>query len=53
MAGMFSTKGMYALRAMADLACCRASLAFYNDAADVDRLVDGLTQVWGIFHGSD
>lgn len=36
-----------------NLACCRASLAFYNDKSDVDRLVDGLTQVWGIFHGSN
>ena len=34
-----------------NLACCRASLAFYNDKDDVDRLVDGLERVWGIFHG--
>ena len=30
---------------------CRASVAFYNDKADVDRLVAGLEQVWGIFNG--
>ncbi len=31
---------------------CRASVAFYNDAGDIDRLIDGLNQVWRIFHGS-
>ena len=31
---------------------CRASIAFYNSKADIDRLVDGLDQVWGIFNGS-
>lgn len=31
---------------------CRASVAFYNDKADIDRLIEGLNQVWGIFHGS-
>jgi cysteine desulfurase/selenocysteine lyase len=31
---------------------CRASAAFYNDKADIDRLVEGLGTVWGIFHGS-
>lgn len=35
-----------------NLACCRASFAFYNDKSDVDRLVDGLNQVWSIFNGS-
>lgn len=30
---------------------CRASVAFYNDKADIDRLIDGLNTVWGIFHG--
>ena len=34
-----------------NLACCRASLAFYNDKSDVDRLVAGLTQVWQVFNG--
>ena len=31
--------------------CCRASVAFYNDKADIDQLVDGLTYVWEVFHG--
>ena len=31
--------------------CCRASVAFYNDRADIDQLVDGLNFVWGVFHG--
>ena len=30
---------------------CRASIAFYNDKSDIDRLVDGLNTVWGIFNG--
>ena len=30
---------------------CRASVAFYNDKADIDRLMDGLDMVWGIFNG--
>lgn len=30
---------------------CRASVAFYNDKADIDRLVEGLDFVWSIFHG--
>lgn len=29
----------------------RASIAFYNDKADIDRLVEGLKQVWQVFHG--
>lgn len=33
--------------------CSRASIAFYNDAADVDALVDGLKFVWSVFHGND
>ena len=33
--------------------CNRASLALYNDAADVDKLVDGLRFVWSVFHGND
>lgn len=32
--------------------CCRASLAFYNDKGDIDRLVEGLKTVWSMFHGS-
>ena len=34
-----------------NLACCRASLAFYNDKRDVDALVDGLKGVWSMFNG--
>lgn len=30
----------------------RASVAFYNDARDIDRLVEALQGVWGMFHGS-
>ena len=36
-----------------NLACCRASVAFYNDKSDIDRLMGGLTQVWQVFHGRD
>lgn len=31
--------------------CCRASAGFYNDKTDVDRLVEGLDFVWGVFNG--
>lgn len=31
--------------------CCRASLAFYNDAHDIDALIEGLETVWGTFNG--
>lgn len=31
--------------------CCRASLAFYNDSTDIDRLIEGLNHVWSMFHG--
>lgn len=31
--------------------CCRASVAFYNDKADIEHLVDGLNYVWGVFNG--
>lgn len=30
--------------------CCRASLAFYNDSSDIDKLVSGLNHVWSMFH---
>ena len=33
-----------------NLACCRASVAFYNDQADIDRFVDSLKHVWNTFH---
>ncbi len=31
-------------------ACCRASLAFYNDKDDIDRLIEGLKYVWSVFN---
>ena len=31
--------------------CCRASVAFYNDSDDIDRLAAGLKHVWEVFHG--
>ena len=33
-----------------NLACCRASVAFYNDKADIDRFIAGLRHVWSTFH---
>ncbi len=33
-----------------NLACCRASFAFYNDKSDIDRLIAGLKAVWSTFH---
>lgn len=30
----------------------RASIAFYNDKTDIDRLIEGLKQVWQVFHGN-
>ncbi len=36
-----------------NLACCRARVAFYKDKSDIDRLIDGLAQVWQVFHGRD
>lgn len=32
--------------------CCRASLAFYNDESDIDRLIEAVQLVWRIFHGA-
>jgi cysteine desulfurase/selenocysteine lyase len=32
--------------------CCRASVALYNDRADIDRLIGGLQKVWEVFHGA-
>ena len=34
-----------------NLACCRTSLAFYNDKGDVDKLIAGLKNVWSTFNG--
>ncbi len=33
-----------------NLACCRASLAFYNDRADIDAFIEGLAAVWNTFN---
>lgn len=33
-----------------NLACCRASIAFYNDRYDTDRFIDSLNHVWSVFH---
>ncbi len=33
-----------------NLACCRASLAFYNDRADIDAFIEGLATVWNTFN---
>lgn len=30
---------------------CRASIAFYNDKNDIDRLIDALKTVWTVFNG--
>ncbi|MGI6230879.1 MAG: aminotransferase class V-fold PLP-dependent enzyme [Tractidigestivibacter sp.] len=32
---------------------CRASVAFYNDKQDIDRLVAGLDKVWKVFNGNN
>ena len=34
-----------------NLACCRASVAFYNDKADIDKFIFGLHHVWNTFNG--
>ena len=33
--------------------CCRASVALYNDATDIDRLVEALEDVRRLFHGGN
>ena len=33
-----------------NLACCRASVAFYNDKHDIDAFIEGLEHVWETFH---
>ncbi|MBE6469096.1 MAG: SufS family cysteine desulfurase [Coriobacteriaceae bacterium] len=34
-----------------NLACCRASVAFYNDKHDIDAFIAGLKRVWSTFNG--
>ena len=34
-----------------NLACCRASVAFYNDKTDIDKFIAGLYHVWSTFNG--
>lgn len=34
-----------------NLACCRASVAFYNDKHDIDAFIAGLERVWSTFNG--
>ena len=50
-AGHHCAQPLLAWLGVENLACCRASLAFYNDKSDVDRLVDALTTVWQVFNG--
>lgn len=50
-AGQHCAQPLLAWLGVENLACCRASLAFYNDKSDVDRLVDALTTVWQVFNG--
>lgn len=49
-AGHHCAQPLLAWLKVENLACCRASLAFYNDRADIDALVDGLGTVWSTFH---
>ena len=30
---------------------CRASISYYNDKQDIDKLISGLKEVWSIFNG--
>lgn len=34
-----------------NLACCRMSVAFYNDRHDIDRFIEALDAVWRTFNG--
>ena len=33
-----------------NLACCRMSVAFYNDQNDIDQFIEALYRVWHTFH---
>lgn len=49
-AGHHCAQPLLAWLKVENLACCRASLTFYNDRADIDALVAGLRTVWSTFH---
>ena len=49
-AGHHCAQPLLAWLKVENLACCRASLAFYTDRADIDALVAGLGTVWSTFH---
>lgn len=49
-AGHHCAQPLLAWLKVENLACCRASFAFYNDRADIDALVAGLKTVWSTFH---
>lgn len=49
-AGHHCAQPLLAWLKVENLACCRASLAFYNDRTDIDALVAGLKTVWSTFH---
>lgn len=49
-AGHHCAQPLLAWLKVENLACCRASLAFYNDRANIDALVAGLKTVWSTFH---
>lgn len=34
-----------------NLACCRLSVAFYNDKHDIDQFIESLDHVWRVFNG--
>ncbi|WP_083581671.1 aminotransferase class V-fold PLP-dependent enzyme [Collinsella phocaeensis] len=34
-----------------NLACCRLSVAFYNDKHDIDQFIESLDHVWHVFNG--
>lgn len=52
-AGHHCAEPLHSWLKVENLASCRASVAFYNDASDIDRLIDALNQVWQVFHGSN
>ena len=49
-AGHHCAQPLLAWMGCENLACCRASFAFYNDKHDVDAFIDALKTVWNTFH---